>query len=211
MMNHTSVQQARESWYREFFRGKTRIIMAWVLSLAIGFYAREYPSIPGMILCFLGASLRYWASGYLRKDSRPAVGGPYAFVRNPLYLGTYLMAVGAVLSLGNMILFLVVTLLFATVYHFVILDEETKLQKIFKEPYYLYCKAVPRFFPRLWPPFFPAQQKELIAVNPDLTQHRFSHELAQENKAYEAYLSFLGLILYISLCAYGWSFLTTRI
>ena len=82
------------TWFRGFVQGKTRIAMAWGFAIALGLSARQYPTWPGIVLCFLGATVRFWASGYLRKDSRPAVGGPYAWIRNPLYFGTYLMAVG---------------------------------------------------------------------------------------------------------------------
>jgi len=211
MINQTSTEQGQVSWYRGFIQGKTRILMAWFFAVFLGFSARQYPTLPGILVCFFGATLRYWASGYLRKDSRPAVGGPYAFVRNPLYLGTYLMAVGAAWSVENYFLLGTVTVLFAAVYHFIILDEETKLQKIFKEPYLLYCKAVPRFFPRFWPPFFPAKSEQLKEVNPDLSQHQYSHELAMKNKAYEAYASFLLLILFVCLCAFAWGYLNTRV
>src|SRR6476661_4738649 len=89
------------SWYRGFIQGKTRIVLAWIFVVVLGLSAKEYPTWPGIVLCFVGASLRYWASGYLRKDSRPAVGGPYAYVRNPLYLGTYLMALGTAAATGS--------------------------------------------------------------------------------------------------------------
>src|SRR5688572_18582763 len=89
------------NWYRGFIQGKTRITLAWIFVVILGFYSREYPSWPGALVCFLGATLRFWASGFLRKDSQLAVGGPYAFVRNPLYLGTYLMAVGVAWAIEN--------------------------------------------------------------------------------------------------------------
>ncbi|MGZ3699696.1 MAG: methyltransferase family protein, partial [Bdellovibrionota bacterium] len=101
------------TWFRGFIQGKTRIVLAWIFAIALGLAARQFPTWPGIAVCFLGATIRFWASGYLRKDSRPAVGGPYAFVRNPLYLGTYLMAVGTALSIENWILLSVITVLFA--------------------------------------------------------------------------------------------------
>ncbi len=192
------------SWYRGFIQGKTRKTLAWIFAFILGFSAREYPVLPGVLLCLMGASLRYWASGYLRKDSRPAVGGPYAFVRNPLYLGTYLMALGTAWAIENWLLLAVVTVLFAGVYHYIILDEEVKLLRIFKAPYSEYCKNVPRFFPRVWPPFLPAKKPILKKINPDLSHHHFSHKLAMNNKAYEAYASFAGLVAFVWVAAYLW-------
>jgi protein-S-isoprenylcysteine O-methyltransferase Ste14 len=200
----TLIAQQNPTWFRGFIQGKTRKTLAWLFVLLLGFAAREYPAWPGIGVCFLGASLRYWASGYLRKDSRPAVGGPYSFVRNPLYLGTYLMAVGVALSLENWVLLGSVTVLFAVIYHYIILDEETKLRKMFKDPYLDYCQIVPRFFPRIWLPFSGENQKVLRRVNPEANHHLFSQELASKNKAYEAYLSFFGLIAFVTGIAYLW-------
>ncbi len=202
MMNATT-NQNHLSWYRGWVQGKTRIVLAWVFALLLGFSAREYPTWPGIALCFVGAAVRFWASGYLRKDSRPAVGGPYAWVRNPLYLGTYLMALGVAWAIQNWVLLAVISLIFAGIYHFIILDEEAKLRKIFGEPYALYCKQVARFFPKVWPPFVPSQAV-LQQINPELEHHRFSYELAMKNKAQEAFLSFFGLIAFVVAIAYFW-------
>lgn len=188
------------SSYRGFIQGKTRIALAWIFAVLLGVSARDYPQVPGIVLCFIGATLRFWASGFLRKDTRPAVGGPYAYVRNPLYLGTYLMALGTALAIENWWLLASLTILFAAIYHYIILDEETKLQRIFGEPYEEYCRLVPRFFPRL----LPARTVRLLQVNPEAAHHRYSHELAMKNKAYEAYASFAGMIGFVTLVAWLW-------
>jgi hypothetical protein len=206
-MNTLTMEQ-NVSWYRGFIQGKTRITLAWIFAFLLGATAREFPTWPGIVLCFFGASLRFWASGYLRKDSRPAVGGPYAFVRNPLYLGTYLMALGTALAIENWILLAALTVSFAGIYHYIILDEENKLRDIFKDSYREYCQNVPRFFPRLWPPLTPAKREALLRVNPELPHHHFSMALAMKNKAYEAYLTFAGLIAFVALVAYIWKHLT---
>jgi len=185
-------------------RGKTRIGLAWIFAFLLVFTAKRYPEWPGILLCFAGATLRFWASGYLRKDKRPAVGGPYSFVRNPLYLGTYLMALGTALAIQSWLLLATITILFAAIYHYIILDEETKLDAIFGAPYELYKKAVPRFFPRFCPPFWPARRATLLEINPEPAHLRFSWELAMKNKAYEAYISFAGLIGLVTLIAFLW-------
>ncbi len=203
-MRKKKLNKKKLKWFRGFIQGKTRIVLAWFFSILLGWLARDYPTWPGVLLCFLGATLRFWASGYLRKDTRPAVGGPYAYVRNPLYLGTYLMAVGIVLSLRHGWLLGGVTVLFAVIYHFIILDEEVKLQSIFKNSYFHYCQTVPRFFPNFWSPFFVAHRKALLEVNPETENHVFSWVLAMKNKAYEAYAAFLGLVVFVYLAAYFW-------
>jgi len=195
------------SWFRGVIQGKTRIALAWIFVAILGFTAREYPTWPGITLCLIGATLRFWASGYLRKDSRPAVGGPYAYVRNPLYLGTYLMALGVALSVESWALLAATTVLFAVIYHYIILDEETKLRRIFGEPYSVYCTAVPRFFPRLLPAFLPAHRKALDAVNPDLEHRQYSWSISMKNKSYEAYASFAGLVGLVAALAFAWKLL----
>jgi protein-S-isoprenylcysteine O-methyltransferase Ste14 len=200
----TPFTHAHENWFRGALRGRTRIAMAWVFVAVLIFSARQFPTFPGIAVCFLGATIRFWASGYLRKDSRPAVGGPYAFVRNPLYLGTYLMAVGTSLAIENWVLLAVTTVLFAVVYHYVILDEETKLRKIFGAPYLTYCELVPRFFPRIWPPLAPARRVKLMGVNPEPGHQYYSWSLSSKNKAFEAYVSFVGLIGFVVAVAFAW-------
>jgi protein-S-isoprenylcysteine O-methyltransferase Ste14 len=199
----TVAQNQDLAWYRGFIQGKTRIVLAWMFALCLVFTARDYPQWPGILLCLMGALLRFWASGFLRKDTRPAVGGPYALVRNPLYLGTYLMALGVILAIENWALLVVSSVLFAAVYHFIILDEEVKLQKLFQKSYSLYCQSVPRFFPRLWP-LSAAKKEVLYKINSEPLHHRFSFKLAMENKAYEALASFLGLIALEILLAFFW-------
>lgn len=113
------------------------------------------------------------------------------------------MAIGTAMAVGAWALMIFVTVLYAVIYHYIILDEETKLRRIFGAPYELYCSLVPRFFPRIIPPFAPGPD-ELVQVNPDPAHHEFSWSLAHKNKAYEAYLSFFGLIGGVALIAYLW-------
>lgn len=190
------------SFFRSIIRGKTRIGLAWIFAAILVFSAREFPIWPGIVLCFVGATLRFWASGFLRKDSKVAVGGPYAFTRNPLYLGTYFMALGTALAIQNWWLFGAGTVLFAVIYHFIILDEENKLSEIFGQPYLRYSQLVPRFFPRPGP----VSRQKLEEVNSNSEHFKFSWELATKNKAHEAYVSFAGLIGLVWLIAYIWQY-----
>jgi protein-S-isoprenylcysteine O-methyltransferase Ste14 len=111
------------------------------------------------------------------------------------------MAVGTALAVANLPLMIAISAVYAGIYHFIILDEETKLQRIFGEPYAWYCAAVPRFFPRIFPPFGKAPKETLARVNPDPDHARFNRELARKNKAYEAYATFVALIGLVALIA----------
>lgn len=117
------------------------------------------------------------------------------------------MAVGTAASIENWFLLAVVTVLFAVIYHYIILDEELKLQRIFKQPYRDYCEMVPRFFPRVWP-LGSEKESQFSQINPEKSHSRFSSSLAFKNKAYEAYATFIGLIGFVALVAFIWKHLT---
>lgn len=103
----------------------------------------------GAALYALGAAVRSWAAGHLRKREVLAVTGPYAHTRNPLYFGSFLMAAGA-LVMGRNPWFAAVALTIAVVvYQAAIRREEVLLEKIFGEAFAAYAREVPRFIPRL--------------------------------------------------------------
>jgi hypothetical protein len=133
---------------------------------------------------------------------KPAVGGPYALTRNPLYLGTYMMALGTTLAIEAWPLAVGLTVLYYAIYHYIILEEEMKLIELFGKPYARYLETVPRFFPRPFPSrkFLEARSE----INPDPETWKFSHPLAHKNKAFEAYASFAGLIGFVAMIAYAW-------
>ena len=178
--------------YRGFIRGKTRIGLAWVGAIALVISARDYPTWPGVMICFLGATIRFWSSGYLIKDTELSRVGPYAYTRNPLYLGTFLMAVGTAVSIENLFLTAIIGALFMGVYHFIIMDEEEKLENKFGAAFEAYKREVPRF----WPSFSRLKAPSKSAEQP------FSFSLALKNKAFEAYYSFAFLIGLVTLIAW---------
>ena len=137
---------------RRFFAGRRRFQLAWIFAVLLIFSAKQYPTLPGVLICFLGATVRFHASGYLRKEAKLAVGGPYSYTRNPLYLGTLVMAMGATISVGALLLAVVMGLVFFLNYHYVIEHEEAKLPSYFGDAYLKYCQLVPRFLPRLTAP-----------------------------------------------------------
>lgn len=102
----------------------------------------------GFPIAVLGLGLRAWAAGCLAKNQQLATGGPYAYTRNPLYLGTLLVAAGltvAARSIGLAVLFAAV---FALVYLPVIQLEEQHLRSLFPQ-YAKYAERVPALWPRL--------------------------------------------------------------
>ena len=78
-----------------------------------------------------GLLLRGYASGYVKKNTELTVAGPYAHTRNPLYLGSILIAFGFALAARSFWIAMVVVLLFAAIYVPVIRSEEEYLRSVF--------------------------------------------------------------------------------
>ena len=102
----------------------------------------------GVPVSIAGLALRGWAAGCLYKDSRLATAGPYAHLRNPLYLGTLLVAAGLVIAARNAALGVLFAAVFTLVYLPVIQLEEQHLRRLFPE-YGAYALQVPALLPRI--------------------------------------------------------------
>jgi len=103
-----------------------------------------------LALVLPGLALRAWAAGCVKKDRELTVTGPYAHTRNPLYMGSMLMAAGFALALLSWPVALVLALGFAMIYVPVIASEERFLRATFPA-FNDYCRRVPRLIPRLTP------------------------------------------------------------
>ncbi len=101
-----------------------------------------------LLLVLPGLWLRAYASGYVKKNQELAQTGPYAYTRNPLYLGSMLMAAGFAVALLSWPLALMLAAGFAVIYIPVIASEERFLRSAFPE-FDDYCRRVPRLLPRL--------------------------------------------------------------
>jgi protein-S-isoprenylcysteine O-methyltransferase Ste14 len=95
-----------------------------------------------------GLTLRAWAAGCLAKNQSLATAGPYAHIRNPLYLGTLLVAAGLVIASRQAVLAVLFAAVFLLIYLPVIQLEEQHLRKLFPE-YAAYAAQVPALWPRL--------------------------------------------------------------
>src|SRR5207253_703315 len=93
----------------------------------------------GVPVSILGLALRAWAAGCLAKNQQLATGGPYAYTRNPLYIGTLLVALGLTIAARNPYLAVLFALVFVLVYLPVIQLEEQHLRRLFPE-YATYAK-----------------------------------------------------------------------
>ena len=97
-----------------------------------------------------GLLLRALASGHVQKDKELTISGPYAYTRNPLYLGSLLMAAGFAVAARNWWVVAVMLLTFAVIYIPVVAGEERYLRETFSG-YDDYASHVPRLFPRFTP------------------------------------------------------------
>src|SRR5205807_8449620 len=102
----------------------------------------------GGLVVVIGLSIRAAASGHIRKNAQLATTGPYAYTRNPLYLGSIVMAIGFIVAGRSIWIGVGAIAMFLVIYVPVIQAEERYLRSAFRE-YTEYSAQVPRFFPRL--------------------------------------------------------------
>jgi protein-S-isoprenylcysteine O-methyltransferase Ste14 len=113
----------------------------------------------GLCLLLVGMGVRAWAAAYAGRHTRSseiegsklATAGPYAHVRNPIYLGSVILGFGMVLMIGDRRLLVPCLLTFLALYFGLIPAEEEFLSQKFREEYERYCRNVPRLLPRLTP------------------------------------------------------------
>jgi protein-S-isoprenylcysteine O-methyltransferase Ste14 len=104
--------------------------------------------VVGALIVVGGLLVRGWASGHLRKNEQLATGGPYAYTRNPLYLGSLILALGFAVAAKSLWIVLLLAVAFAAIYVPVMRAEESYLSQQFPE-FGEYACRVPRFIPKL--------------------------------------------------------------
>lgn len=145
--------------------------------------------LAGLLLVLPGIALRSYASGYVKKNAELTMTGPYAYTRNPLYLGSMLVAFGFAIASRNGWIAVALAALFAVVYWPTMLGEEAYLRPRF-EGFDAYTRNVPRLLPRL----FPWAQGEGAPAG-----GQFSWELYWKHREYNSLLG--STILYLALIA----------
>ncbi len=162
---------------------RCRVPSGFLLVAAFAWLSQPtFPSLAlGLPISALGLFLRAWAAGHLAKDQRLAESGPYAYLRNPLYLGTLLAAAGLAVTSRRILLALLFGAVFLLVYLPVIEREEKYLATLF--PHYgAYTARVPMLLPRL-------KNK-----SPD---EPFRWSLYRKNEEYQALLGFLAGVAWL--------------
>ncbi|HEY2115909.1 MAG TPA: isoprenylcysteine carboxylmethyltransferase family protein [Candidatus Angelobacter sp.] len=148
------------SWSRVATR--SRVPLGFVFAAAYFWFARPtWPSLfAGFTIAAAGILVRALASGHIRKNAALATTGPYAHTRNPLYLGSIIIALGFIVAARNVWIGVAAIAMFAFIYLPVVAAEEKYLRSAFPG-YDHYAGQVPRFLPRLTPyrPGTPADEE----------------------------------------------------
>jgi protein-S-isoprenylcysteine O-methyltransferase Ste14 len=176
----------RTRWQRVAKR--IRVPMGFVFAAVFLWFAR--PTVATLALSLLlvvpGLWLRGYAAGYVRKNAELTTSGPYAYTRNPLYLGSMLIAFGFGAAAGNWVLLALLAGLFAGIYIPTIQGEEEYLRAHFAG-FDEYAARVPRLLPRL------------TAAMQDGAAGEFSRELYLHHREYNALMGsgaiYLALVL----------------
>jgi len=136
-----------------FLVRRLRVPIGFVTAILFVFFSRPtwMSIVIGVPIAILGASVRAWASGHLRKNAELAVSGPYSFTRNPLYFGSFVMATGCAVCGGSLWLSLWIMALFLAVYLPVMLSEDAHMRRLFAGEYEKWASNVPLFIPRVTP------------------------------------------------------------
>ncbi|NWF93234.1 MAG: isoprenylcysteine carboxylmethyltransferase family protein [Syntrophaceae bacterium] len=133
---------------------KMRKVPLFIAAILLVIFARPNPPgmLIGIILISIGEGIRIWAAGHLQKNERLTVTGPYAYVKNPLYIGSILITAGFCILADNIYILAIATFMFC--FHYIPYKkrvEGDRLKKIFGERFEDYDQKVPDYIPRLTP------------------------------------------------------------
>jgi protein-S-isoprenylcysteine O-methyltransferase Ste14 len=164
---------------------RLRVPTGFLLVAAIAWFSAPTPGslAAGLPVSLCGLAWRAWAAGHLAKNQQLATGGPYAYSRNPLYLGTLLVAAGLAIASRSAALGLLFAAVFVLVYLPVISLEEQHLNSLFPA-YRDYASQVPLLVP--------GRRRSFRSTE------RFRFALYMKNQEYQALSGFLaGTILLV--------------
>jgi protein-S-isoprenylcysteine O-methyltransferase Ste14 len=128
---------------------RARIALGWVIALTALYLSAPSPRSlgVGLPLALGGLVIRGLAAGTIRKGTELATTGPYALTRNPLYLGSSLLAAGFGIMSGSLLAAAVLVVPSAVVYPLVIRNEERHLQRRYGPEFDEFRQRVPCFLP----------------------------------------------------------------
>jgi protein-S-isoprenylcysteine O-methyltransferase Ste14 len=171
------------SWSR--IASRIRVPLGFALAVLYLWLARPrwWSLAAGAVIAAAGLLLRALASGHVQKNTEVTTTGPYAYTRNPLYVGSLIVAAGFALAARNAWVVVLMAVLFMAIYVPVVRAEEAYLRSRFPE-YAEYAQRVPRFFG--------------CRRNPESSGGAFSRELYLKHREYNAVL---GAVLMLAALA----------
>ncbi len=163
-----------------------RVRLGYILAVFVLWFARPTPGYVaiGAAIGLIGLWLRAYAAGYLHKQEKLTVTGPYAYTRNPLYLGSAILALGAGVATRSWISGAILLLYFAVVYSVVMRREEGELLGHHGAAFQAYATTVPLFLPRI-----------TALRMPGASAGQFSLAQYKKNHEYQAALGYLLLLI----------------
>jgi protein-S-isoprenylcysteine O-methyltransferase Ste14 len=166
-----------------------RVRFGYPLAVVVLGLARPTPAsiLYGALIGLVGLLLRALAAGHLHKHEVLTVAGPYAYTRNPLYLGSSILAIGAAVATRSWICVAVLSAYFILFYSIVMRREEAELRQHHGGAFDEYARAVPLFFPRL------------TAARLSAEPRSFSFAQYKKNREYQAAIGILLLLAVLLL------------
>jgi len=182
-----------KTWMPRFdkrFLQRIRIPLGFLFAIVFVIFARptSVTLFIGGAVSLVGLLIRAWSSGHIRKASVLAVTGPYAFTRNPLYMGSFIMGLGFTIAAGVWWLGLIFAALFLGIYLPVMRVEANDMLDIFGTDFEEYERNVPLFFPR------PTPWKTIDG--------KFNFQLYLQYREYQAAIGTAAAIAVLSAKAY---------
>jgi protein-S-isoprenylcysteine O-methyltransferase Ste14 len=132
---------------------RLRLRAVWLIVLPFFWFASPTPYLLGVgaAAAAVGLWIRGWSAGTIHKNERLTTTGPYAHVRNPLYVGSFFLGVGVSLAGGHWVWPVLFLLFYLGVYSRTMTGEVRLLTELFPEDYPDYVSKVPAIIPRLTP------------------------------------------------------------
>lgn len=127
-----------------------RVRIGYPVGIACFLLARSAPATlcAGAALAAIGLGIRAAAAGHLHKHESLATAGPYAWTRNPLYLGSLVLGAGFLVAAGSWIAAAIAVLYIAVFYPGVVRREEEELHAEYGAAFEEYAERVPLIWPR---------------------------------------------------------------
>lgn len=181
------MSQPRRFWMRWRVRvGYPVAVLYWILAKP----TLHWIAI-GAVISGLGLIIRAAASGQLRKNQELATSGIYSVTRNPLYLGSAILAAGFIIAGNSLWAALLVGVYFCVFYYAVMRNEEDELRAKFGASFEQYAAGVPLFFPNI----FRAARQPAVGE----TSKAFSWAQYRRNREYKALIGTMGAFAFVWL------------